>query len=735
MRLLRCLLISLLIVAALLAADPDLHWRNVAIGGGGYATGIVVHPTQRDLVVVRSDVGGLFKRRPEGGWIPLSDGFSVEDSGLYGVQSVALDPADPQRIWVTLGSYAEHPGRSGIWRSDDQGATWTLVRQTVMDGSPKAPRSFGEGIAVDPRDSRRIYAATHTEGLLRSGDGGATWDRVPEIPVGELGDPTAYWRSPPIGIRVVLVTEDSQVYVPVAGQGMWRSVDGGATFAAMSAAGCPDRVARLASGAGGDLFATHELGVARWRDGQWQDITPRNPDFALGRRRYAALAVDPADRRRVLVCRSEWDWQPGQSEGAGHLRWYRSGDGGDTWHELSIPAGTVREVKAVRWYEGWTYFSSGTSAATFHPGYPGRFSFTDFFQIWETQDITAPLDAAHPIEFTTSSLGYEVTCVLALASPTAGAPLLSGMGDVTGFRHDDLDRFPERRIGSGKAECASLDWCEAKPSTVVGIFCANWEGVGSELGLSEDGGATWIRRDLPPGAHVGRIAIDAVDPARLTYVSTGSPDGAAGIPWFSDDAGRSWQPGSASVTAAGLGTAILRNGIFTYVQPLAADRVLAGRRSLIAGGALWRSEDGGRGWTRRAAVPIPVWPDFASVAAVPGQAGGVWAGLGAHGLYRSVDGGDTVIRDPFFQSVISVGFGAPAVGTTDYQAFVLGRDGAGRFGLYASSDLGATWRRINGSATLAPTPRVVCGDRQVRGRVYIGTTGRGILVGEPAHQP
>jgi len=52
-------------------------------------------------------------------------------------------------------------------------------------------------------------------------------------------------------------------------------------------------------------------------------------------------------------------------------------------------------------------------------------------------------------------------------------------------------------------------------------------------------------------------------------------------------------------------------------------------------------------------------------------------------------------------------------------------------GFYRSDDAGANWVRINDDQHQFGFCGVIIGDPRVYGRVYVGTGGRGILVGEP----
>ncbi|MNR45903.1 Xyloglucanase Xgh74A precursor [compost metagenome] len=66
--------------------------------------------------------------------------------------------------------------------------------------------------------------------------------------------------------------------------------------------------------------------------------------------------------------------------------------------------------------------------------------------------------------------------------------------------------------------------------------------------------------------------------------------------------------------------------------------------------------------------------------------------------------------------------------------YVYGRV-SGVEGIFRSDDKGTTWIRINDDANrIGNDPNCMEGDRQVYGRVYIGTNGRGYYYGEPYHQ-
>ena len=85
-------------------------WRNVVMGGGGFVGGIVFHPTAKDLMYARTDVGGAYRwDAASQQWIPLNDWLSPAQNNYTGVESIGLDPADANRVYLAAGTYSRSP--------------------------------------------------------------------------------------------------------------------------------------------------------------------------------------------------------------------------------------------------------------------------------------------------------------------------------------------------------------------------------------------------------------------------------------------------------------------------------------------------------------------------------------------------------------------------------------------------------------------------------------------------
>ena len=84
------------------ASNTAITYRfaNVRIGGGGFVSGLLYQPGAQDLLYARTDVGGAYRWDPSRArWTPLLDWLPASDNNLYGVDSVAVDPSDANRLY------------------------------------------------------------------------------------------------------------------------------------------------------------------------------------------------------------------------------------------------------------------------------------------------------------------------------------------------------------------------------------------------------------------------------------------------------------------------------------------------------------------------------------------------------------------------------------------------------------------------------------------------------------
>lgn len=170
----------------------SFDWDYVNIGGGGYITGIIPHPSERGLIYARTDVGGALRWDPEKErWDNLLNGYLLPgEANLFGVESIALDPAFPEVIYMACGrDQWEDPLNSDILKSQDRGKTWTRLgfNKLIIGNGDK--RWIGERLVVDPAisptttsNNRRLFLGTRDDGLWMSENSGQTWQVVSSFP-------------------------------------------------------------------------------------------------------------------------------------------------------------------------------------------------------------------------------------------------------------------------------------------------------------------------------------------------------------------------------------------------------------------------------------------------------------------------------------------------------------------------------------------------------------------------
>jgi photosystem II stability/assembly factor-like uncharacterized protein len=680
-------------------ASEHYVWKNVVIGGGGFVTGLVFHPSEKNLLYARTDVGGAYRWDDTGQrWIPLTDWLGPADNNLMGIESVALDPRDPKRVYLAAGTY--RMGKAAILRSDDQGQTFQRTDVPFKMGGNEAGRFSGERLAVDPNNGAILFFGSRWDGLWKSTDRGATWQPVASFPI----------RPQPIGIvSVVFDPVASNIFAAASTPetNLFVSADAGTTWQAVTNQPVGLRPNHLVRAPDGMLYLTYtrepgpnDVGDgAVWtfdpKAGIWTDITPlRSPDqdHRFG---YGAVAVDAQHPATIMVT-TLCHWKP-------HDLIFRSTNRGKKWTQLWRDD-TEWDHSRAPYTRTHTPHWMGSLAI--NPSNSDQVLFTTGYGIWSSVNATQS-DSGKPTRWVFFNDGLEETVPLALISPPVGAPLISGLGDIDGFRHDDLTVSPPQGSFAGPryGNTEDLAFAGKNPHVLVRTGTAGGQTV--RAAVSRDGGTTWqeLGSEPPAGNGAGHITISA--DAR-TIVWTPRGDGA----YFTRDCGTNW------MACAGLSGEVRVVADTVNPQKFYAFNSRSGR--------FLRSTNGAAKFaSQRATGPS----SGAMVYATPGNEDDVWLAARSGGLYHSTNGGANFIKLERVRRADSLGFGKAARGK-DYPALFLAGEVERLRALYRSDDAGKNWVRINDDQHQYGSISRVTGDPRIYGRVYFATGGRGVIYGD-----
>jgi hypothetical protein len=738
------------------------NWKNIQIVGGGFVDGIVFHPLERNLCYCRTDMGGAYHRNPETLlWEPLLDWLPYEDLNLMGVESIALDPSDPDRLYLACGTYTNPQTPNGaILRSDDRGETFQRTDLPFKMGANENGRGNGERMAVDPANGNIIYLGTRHDGLWKSTDRGINWNRVlsfPDIsetpPAGmQNEDSIRRWKWFNQGSGIVFVVFDpatgkagkscSTLYAGASIMGrdnLFFSDNAGLTWQPVKGQPVQYRPTHSVLAKDGTIYITYGTspGPSRMTDGgiwkyntvsgEWTEITPDLPDpekrKAFG---YAAVAVDAHNPQNVIASTF------GRPDSAGRDDIFRSTNGGRTLTAIFGRGGTFD-------FSGAPYVARTPIHWLFDieidPADPNHAIFTTGYGGYETFNLTNA-DSGKPTKWSVMSRGIEETVALDLLSPPNGAPLISAIGDYGGFVHWDPDNpspeggFDNPRFGNTTG--LALAWND--PGLIVRVGRATNHNPGQHIGYSTDSGRTWRPAVSSPckECRLGSVAVSSDG-----HVWIWSPDPIRNFPYnripvpvpvyFTKDRGATWLPCKG-----------LPDNSRVVADPVNPAKFYA---MDLFGGKLFISNDKGVSFAERNLNLPGSLPEQREkrgdvrggqdrIYASPGMEGDLW--IAAYdGLYHSADTGLTFTEFPDVLEIHAFGFGMAAPGNR-YPALYLIGSIVGIRGIFRSDDQARSWVRINDARHQWGLLLQVTGDPKKYGRVYVGTHGRGIILGDPA---
>lgn len=740
------------------AYNPANTWATLAIGAGGWVTGIDI--ATDGTKVVRTDTwGGYWWNGTRWAQCVTTASMPAADVGMdnstgdpkttpQGVYEIVVAPSNTQRFYMMFN------GR--VYRTDNQCATWTRTNftrvTTRIDPNSTSYKHFGKKIAVDPNNADIVYAGTGGDGLFVSLDAGANWSLVSDVAISTTANVGSILVAFDPSASVV-GGKTQTIYASSYGNGVYVSTNGGASWTLTT--GTQTTHSHLFVSAGGIVYLTVNVasdGPYKYASGSWSHLT------GPGSQTWQTISVDPANPNRIIL-----------GNDAGIIN--QSTDGGSTWtgvYNLHFPncSGCITSTD-IPWLSTWTTAPGNTYAGyltngnmQFDPSVSNTIYISHGTGVFYG-NLPSTYSAFNWID---RSIGIEQLVGNNIIVPPGSRPSVYSW-DRPIFYSSALTSYPSGynpsyavAINSGW----SGDWSPQTNSTLV-CLC-NWFGPRDYSAKSLDSGQTWtVFATMPSltgggGVSVGGSISVASD---SHYIIVQNGGNSAGV-FYTSDSGATWTesqvgtiPLSTGGSDTGWGISYSLNRRVGVCDKVTQNLCWLYNSGLVGGdvskAGIYKSTTWPPSWSKVYSGVITTLADGlfnVKLRSVPGKTGHLWytggsqTGVGAIGgtqdLKRSTDSGTTWASVPNIKNVYAIGFGKetnggayPAVYIAGFVTFNGGSTYA--WGIYRSTNADQatpTWTLLsNYPLNSFDTVTWIEGDMTAYGDVYVAFRGSGYAYG------
>ena len=218
------------------STDAGKTWSHTGLDSTYTIARVRVHPSNPDVVFVAA-FGNPYGANNDRGIFRSQDGGKTWHKVLYrnnktGASDLVIDAKNPDILYAALWeayrtpySLSDGGAGSGLFKSTDGGTTWTEL--TRKPGLPTANILGKITVMVGGGDSKRLYAMVEAQegGLFRSNDSGATWTLV--------NKERRLWQRAFYFIRMTADPTDRDTLY-VLNFELLKSTDGGTSFKPMT---------------------------------------------------------------------------------------------------------------------------------------------------------------------------------------------------------------------------------------------------------------------------------------------------------------------------------------------------------------------------------------------------------------------------------------------------------------------------------------------------------------------